>query len=101
LTGGSGASGASGASGGFFYFILTFPPNSYQAKNYVRLNLCSEGASKLSINGSTLTINGSEAHHKRSFSSEMMAEHPLLFNLLMILSTNVSKSFKCLEYSLA
>jgi hypothetical protein len=60
--------GASGASGGLFYFILTL--NSYQAKNYVRLNLYSEYTSKLSINAS-------EAHHKSSWSSQMMAEHPL------------------------
>jgi hypothetical protein len=30
----------------------------------------------------------------------MMAEHPLLFNLLMILSINVSKSFKRMESAL-
>jgi len=119
LTGGSGASGASGASGGLFYFMLTFPPNSSQAKNYVRLNLHSEDASKLSINGSRLTtsgstltinasklstsaselsINGSEAHHKSSWSSEMMAEHSL--RVFALVNPMVERSPRVLTHRL-
>jgi len=61
----------------FFIFLFTFPPSNSQAKNYVRLNVYSEDTSKLSTSASKLSINGSEAHHNNSWSSEMMAEHLL------------------------
>jgi hypothetical protein len=91
LTGGSDASGASGASGGLFYFILTLPPTSYQAKNYVRLNRCFEYASKLSINGS-------EAHHKSSWSSRMMAEQPL--GVFALVNPMAERSLRVLTHRL-
>jgi hypothetical protein len=104
-SGTSGASGASGASGGYFYFLLTLPPNSYQAKNYVRLNLYPEYTSKLSINGSMLTTSasklstgGSEAHHKRSWSSEMMAEQPL--GVFALVKSIAERSLWLLTYRL-
>ena len=83
-TGGTGGSGASGASGGLFYFFLTFPPNSYQAKNYIRLNLCSEYAS--------------QAHHKSSWSSDRMAEHPL--GVFALVNPMAERSLRVLTYRL-
>ena len=66
----------------FFYFILTLPPNSYQAKNYVRSNVYSEHAS--------------EAHHKRSWSSQRMAEHPL--GVFALVKPMAERSLRVLTY---